>query len=102
MIIEIQNHKWKIQKKNKEEIEIEGKGTLGLTIFPNREIWLFNELKDEPLKQVITHEMVHALLDEFGHSQEEYFNSEFICNFISNNIELIKSLSKEIIDYSTD
>lgn len=102
MIIKIQNHKWKILRKNKEEMEKNGIGTLGLTIFPDREIWLFNELKDEVLKQVVTHEIVHALLDEFGNSQTEYFDSEFICNFISNNIELIKDLSNEIITNIVD
>ena len=102
MNIEILEHKWKVKLTDKETMDQKCNNSLGLTGFPSREIFLLDTLKGEELEQVVTHEVVHALLDEFSCSNMENFNDEFICDFIANNILLILKKSREIIDFIED
>lgn len=97
----IMNHEWKILKKKKNDMEEYGVGTVGLTHFPNREIWFIDNVEDEVLEQVVFHEVVHAFLNEFGLGHVNSFDNEFICDFISNNYkeiirvgDIIKNLIK--------
>ena len=102
MDIEILGHKWKIKLKDKENMDQKFNYSLGLTSFPSREILILDTLKGAELEQVATHEVVHALLDEFGCSNIENFNDEFICDFIANNILLILKISDKITNYIDD
>jgi len=97
MGILIIGHLWKVKLKPKEIIDKEEIGTLGLTQFPSREIWILDTLKNAELEQVVTHEVVHALLNEFSCSNLGNYNDEFVCDFIANNIIMIKDLATEII-----
>ena len=92
MLIQIMN------QKSKEDMEKNAKDTLGITFFPDREIWLLNTLVDEQLKQVATHEVTHALLDEFSCNNIQSFNDEFICDFIANNNEMIIDIRNKILN----
>ena len=98
MILQIMNHQWKIVRKNKIEMEDVGKDTLGTTVFPDREIWLLDSLSKKVLRQVVTHETVHALLAEFSCHNIEKFSDEFICDFIANNIEMIFDIRNKILN----
>ena len=99
MKMEIMLHEWKVKLKDKRVMDKEEKGTLGLTQFPSREIWILDTLQADELKQVATHETVHSLLYEFGCSDLGNYNDEFVCDFISNNMDMIKNLADKFIDF---
>ncbi len=98
MQVEIMNHKWEVVLKDEMNMNSFGEDTLGLTQFPSRKISILNTLVGEQLEQVVTHEIVHAMLDECGCSTIENYGVEFICNFISNNIRVISDLSHKVIE----
>lgn len=102
MKIEISNHKWEIILKDEINMNSFGDDTLGIAQFPSRKIFILDSLKEEQLEQVVTHEIVHAMLDEYGCSTIENFGVEFVCNFIANNIETIMELSNKIINFTSD
>lgn len=97
MKFKILGHTWNIVKKDKLFMDNEYKDMLGVTIFPNREIYLLESLKDESLKQVVRHEFTHALIDEFGLASYNSFDAEFICDFMANNMDIIDSCSDWVI-----
>ena len=98
MIIQIMNHHWKIIKKSEKEMNEITPDLLGLTRFPFREILLLDSLAGESLKQVVTHEVVHVVLDEFGYGNTNEYDTEFVCDFISNNNELIVDIRNKVLN----
>lgn len=102
MKIEISNHIWDVILKDEVNMNNFGDDTLGITQFPSRKIFILDSLKEEQLVQVVTHEIVHAILDECGCSTIENYGVEFVCNFIANNIETILKLSNKIINFIND
>lgn len=97
MKFKILGHTWNIVKKSELEMNEITNDMLGVTRFPNREIYLLESLKDESLKQVVRHEFTHALMDEFGLAGYNSFNAEFICDFMANNMDIIDSCSDWVI-----
>lgn len=65
----------------------------------------FNDCDDVFIERIVKHELVHALLSELGHSQnqlsngkhDDSFDSEFICEFISIYNNYINELSNKVI-----
>lgn len=100
--MEIMQHEWKVKLKAKKIMDKEEKGTLGCTQFPSREIWILDSLQSDELEQVVTHEIVHSLLYEFSCSNLRNYNDEFVCDFISNNMNMIRKLADKIIDFVND
>lgn len=99
MNIDIMNHKWEVVLKDEINMNSFGDDTLGITQFPIRRISILNTLVGEQLKQVVTHEVVHAMLDEFGCSSIVNYGVEFVCDFIANNLNTINNLSEKIINF---
>ena len=102
MKIEIMQHIWIVKLKNKQEMDKESVDTLGITHFPIRQIDILDTLRGETLEQVVTHEVVHALLDEFSCNNLDTYNDEFVCDFIANNILMIQKIADKIIDFIND
>lgn len=91
MNVSIMEHNWtiKIAKAMDENC-------LGTTFFPERSIYILERLTGEVLKQVIVHEVVHALLYESACYQLGDYNDEFVCDFIASNIDRINKISNRI------
>lgn len=62
------------------------------------ELWYRTDInKGDRLKNVIRHELAHAMLYSQGVFREQY-DQEFMCDWIASNIEQILILQKEVLD----
>lgn len=97
--LKIMGHDWVVKRVIPAIIKEAGENnnTLGLCAFPSREIYIHEELSGEQLDQVVTHEVVHAILGEFGFSTLNDYGQEFVCDFFANNYKIILELKENII-----
>lgn len=99
LVINILNRAWTVELFTQQELDAMNiYDTLGLCLFPKREILLLDSMVGEEMRYIVIHELVHALLYEFGVSQMEQYNAEFVCDFIAGNYMLIHNLTQEIME----
>jgi len=65
--------------------------TLGSCYYEKQEIYLKKDLNATRKYETLCHELTHAFMFEFGTSQVENYNKEYICDFVG-------AFGKQIID----
>lgn len=68
----------------------------GVARYRTCEIYIDGGLPKELMRQVVTHELVHALRFSYGESLD-LENEEKICDFIAAHFDELKRLRKEIL-----
>ena len=100
--IKIMGNEWNISRKTNLELNDICKDTLGVSRFPDREIWLLETLKDKELEQVVRHELSHAYMQEFGLAEVNSVSPEYVCDFMANHLDTIKMTADWIIRHLGD
>lgn len=98
MKFNINNTEWTIKEVNEATInnEVEGDGTLGLTIYKTQEILLLESQAN--LIKTLKHELIHVWLYEYGHNQDEkQFNYEDVCEIVASSNDFINEVVNQYL-----
>lgn len=98
--ITINGVKWKVfaVDSNHERL-VDEKGNqnaYGITLFRNSEIYIDGGLAPEVFKQVLVHELIHAIAFSYC-TDINMIGEEEICDFIAAHFNEIKSLRKAVL-----
>lgn len=98
--IEINGIKWRVfivDSTHKELVGEDGKqDAYGITMFRECEIYIDGGVAPSLFKQIVTHELVHAIAFSYGESIE-LEGEENICNFIAAHFDELKQHRKSIL-----
>ena len=99
MNFKINNMTWKIMMKSKEELldkynsnhDQKAYYLFGVTLFPEHEIWLNEEMCYDQQIKTLKHELTHCYIWSYGIYNVPDYNEECICNdFIHEVVEKYK------------
>lgn len=94
--IKINGLEWKVYLVDQNHPKLADKNAYGITYFRECEIYIDSELPAPLLKQIVIHELVHAIAFSYGvvlvGAAEEGF-----CDFVAAHFDEIKTLRKAIL-----
>ena len=94
--IKINGLEWKVFLVDQSHPKLNGENAYGITHFRECEIYIDSELPEALLKQITTHELVHAVAFAYGVGLGTATEEEF-CNFAAAHFDEIKTLRKAIL-----
>lgn len=100
MNFKINNMTWKIIGKTKEELlekynsEHEQKAyyTFGVTLYPDHEIWINQDMCFEQQIKTLKHELTHCYIWSYGMYNIMEYNDELICDIVSASNDFINEV----------
>ena len=103
MIFKINNDEWNIvlmdkenlKKKYNEEYEEEASFVFGLTIYPESEIWINNDMCFEQQLRTLRHELTHCYIWSFGLKNTSNFTEEMVCDIVAASNPIIEGIIAE-------
>lgn len=100
MEFKINNHKWRIEEKSKQELinmyneqyKEEAYFVFGLTLKSKHLIYISKEMcKDQKIK-TLKHELTHCYIWEYGLYNVPNFNEEMVCDLVSSSNDFINEI----------
>ena len=100
MNFKINNMTWKIYEKTKQELldkynsdrEEKAFYIFGVTLFPDHEIWINEEMHPEQKIKTLKHELTHCYIWSYGMYNVTNYNEEFICDLVSASNDFINEV----------
>lgn len=105
MEFKINNHKWRIEEKSKQELinmyneqyEEAAYFVFGLTLRPKHLIYINKEMcKDQKIK-TLKHELTHCYIWEYGLYNVPNFNEEMVCDLVSSSNDFINEVVNQYL-----
>ena len=105
MEFKINNHKWRIEEKSKQELinmyneqYEETYFVFGLTLRAKHLIYINKEMcKDQKIK-TLKHELTHCYIWEYGLYNVPNFNEEMACDLVSSSNDFINEVVREYLE----
>lgn len=105
MNFKINNMVWKIMMKSKEELldkynsnhDQKAYYLFGVTLFPEHEIWLNEEMCFDQQIKTLKHELAHCYIWSYGIYNVPDYNEEFICDLVSASNDFINEVVEKYI-----
>lgn len=94
--ININGLEWKIFWVDQSHPKLDGENAYGITHFRECEIYIDSELAAPLLKQIIIHELVHAIAFSYGVELVDATEERF-CDFTAAHFDELKKLRKAIL-----
>ncbi len=101
MEFEINGRHWRIEEVNQKDLQ-ELKGVelekdnyfLGLTVYYNQTIFIWNGLHREQKRQTLLHELIHCYIGVYCDFQLDYTNidEDYLCNISANSHDIIHEI----------
>ena len=105
MEFKINNHKWRIEEKSKQELinmyneqyEEAAYFVFGLTLRSKHLIYINKEMcKDQKIK-TLKHELTHCYIWEYGLYNVPNFNEEMVCDLVSSSNDFINEVVNQYL-----
>lgn len=105
MKFEINNNEWEIFRVDKDSIldryneEHEDQSTyvFGLTIYPEHQIWINDNLCTEEKIRTLKHELAHCYLWSYGFYNTPHFTEEMLCDTVAASNDFINRIVMEFV-----
>lgn len=94
--IKINELEWKVFLVDQNHPKLADENAYGITHFRECEIYIDSELSPPLFKQIVTHELVHAVAFSYGVELVDA-TEEGICDFTAAHFDEIKTLRKAIL-----
>ena len=99
MTFTINNHRWKIEIKDGEELLNEyhkrqpnAYACFGLTFYKEHKIWIAKELCLDEKTRTLKHELTHCYIWENGFYNVDFNNEDLICDFVASIYDFINEI----------
>lgn len=105
MEFKINNHKWRIEEKSKQELinmyngeyKEETYFVFGLTLRAKHLIYINKEMCKDQKTKTLKHELTHCYIWEYGLYNVPNFNEEMVCDLVSSSNDFINEVVNQYL-----